>query len=54
MWNQTVTDGDAGKIALFHSFFPPVLEIAQPDDTRRDSTALAIIRTLSSIDRIFF
>ena len=33
-------------------FFPHVLEIAQPDYTRRDSTALGIIRTLSRIDRI--
>ena len=38
---------------MFHSFFPLVLEIAQPDYTRRDSTALGIIRTLSRIDRIF-
>ena len=33
--------------------FRHVLEIAQPDCTRRDSTALGIIRTLSRIDRIF-
>ena len=33
--------------------FPHVLEIAQPDFTRRDSTALGVIRTLSGIDRIF-
>ena len=33
-------------------FFPHVFEIAQPDRTRRDSTALGIIRTLSRIDRI--
>ena len=33
--------------------FPHVLEVAQPDYTRRDSTALGIIRTLSRIDRIF-
>ena len=52
VWNQTYTDGDAGKTALLHSFFPHVLEIAQPDYTR-DSTALGIIRTLSRIDRIF-
>ena len=48
VWNQTFTDG-----AMFHSFFPHVLEIAQPDYTRRDSTAFGIIRTLSRIDRIF-
>ena len=22
VWNQTFTDGDAGKNAIFHSFFP--------------------------------
>ena len=33
-------------------FFPHVLEIAQPDYTRRDSTALGVIRTLSRIDHI--
>ena len=54
VWNQTFTDGDPRKTAMFHSFFlPHVLEIAQPDYTRRDSTALGIIRTLSRIDRIF-
>ena len=36
VWNQTFTDGTA----VFHSFFPHVLEIAQSDYTRRDSTAL--------------
>ena len=52
--NQTFTDGDPRKTAMFHSFFlPHVLEIAQPDYTRRDSTALGNIRTLSRIDRIF-
>ena len=38
---------------MFHSFFPHVLEVAQSDYMRRDSTALGIIRTLSRIDRIF-
>ena len=52
MWNQTFTDGDAGKTAMFHSFFPHFLEIAQRDYTFRDSTALGIIRTLSRIDHI--
>ena len=33
--------------------FPKVLEIAQPDFTRKDSSANGIIRTLSRIDRIF-
>ena len=53
VWNQTFTDGDAGKTVMFHPFFPHVLEIAQLDYTRRDSTALGIIRTLSRIDRFF-
>ena len=34
------------------SFFPYVLEIAQSDYTRRDSSALWVIRTLSKIVRI--
>ena len=34
-------------------FFPHVLEIAQPDFTRRDSTADGTIRTLSRIDKTF-
>ena len=38
---------------MFHSFFPHVLEIAQPDYTRKDSTALGVKGTLSRIDRIF-
>ena len=53
VWNLTFTDGDTGKTALFHSLFSHVLEIAPPDYTRRDSTAIGIIRTLSRIDRIF-
>ena len=52
VWNQTFTDGDPRKTAMFHSFFPHVLEVGQPDYTRRDSSALGIIRTLSRIDRI--
>ena len=38
VWNQTFTHGDTRKAALFHSLFPHVLEIAQPDCTRRDSS----------------
>ena len=53
VWNQSFTDGDPGKTAVFHSFFPYVLEIAQSDYTRRDSSAVGNIRTLSRIDRIF-
>ena len=51
MWNQTFTDGDPRKTV--HSFFAYVLEVAQSDYTRRDSSALGIIRTLSRIDRVF-
>ena len=54
VWNQTFTDGSPRKTAVFHSFFPHVLEIAQSDYARRDSSALGVIRTLSRIDRIFF
>ena len=53
VWNQTFTDGDTGKAALFHSFFHHVLEITQPDFTKRDSTADGTFRTLSRIDRTF-
>ena len=53
VWNQTFTDGDAGKTTMFSFFFPHVFGTAQPDYTRRDFTALGIIRTLSRIDRIF-
>ena len=53
VWNQTFTDGDLGKTAVFQSFFPYVLEVAQSDYTRRDAMALGVIRTLSRIDRIF-
>ena len=47
VWNQTFTDGDTGKISFFYSFFPHVLEIAQPDYTWRDSSVIGIIRALS-------
>ena len=53
VWNQAFTDGDPGNTPVFHSFFPTVLEVAQSDYTRRDATALGVIRTLSRIDRIF-
>ena len=52
VWNQSFTVGDPGKTAVFHSFFPHVLEVAQSDCTRRGSSALGVIRTLSRIDRI--
>ena len=41
------------RLQCFIPFFPYVLEIAQPDYTRRDSTALGVLRTPSRIDRIF-
>ena len=53
VWNQSFTDGDPGKTAVFHSFFPYILEVAQSDYTRRDSSAVGNIRTMSRIDRIF-
>ena len=53
VWNQTFTDGDPGKTAVFHCFFPHVPEVAQSDYMRRDSTALGDTRTLSRIDHIF-
>ena len=51
--NQSFTDGDTGKTAALHCNFPNILEIVQPDHTRRDSSVGGIIRTLSRIDRIF-
>ena len=42
-WNQTFTDGDAWKAALFPFLFP----------SRRDPTADGTTRTLSRIDRAF-
>ena len=54
VWNQSFTNGEPTKTAVFHSFFfPHVLEVARSDYTRRDSTALGVTRTLSRIDRIF-
>ena len=51
--NQTFAKGDAGKTALFRTFFPFALEIAQPNFTRKDAAADGAIRTLSRIDRAF-
>ena len=45
VWNQTFTDGDAGKTAVFLFFFSHVFEIAQPDFTRKDVTVNGVIRT---------
>ena len=50
VWNQSFTDGDTGKAALFHSFFPRMHEIAQPSFIRRDATTDGTIRTLSRIE----
>ena len=51
--NQTFTECDAGKTALFRSFVPHALEIAQPKFTRKDTSADGTLRTLSRIDRAF-
>ena len=42
VWNQTFTDGDTGKAALFHALFPHVFEIAQPDYSRRIPLSLGL------------
>ena len=42
VWNQTFTDGDPRKTAIFHSFFHTFLRWLNLDYTRRDSTALGI------------
>ena len=39
VWNRSFTNGDPGNTAVFHSFFSHVLEVAQSEYTRRDSTA---------------
>ena len=52
-WYQTFTEGDTEKTDLFRSFFPHVLEIAQPNFARKDSAADGTRRTLSRIDRAF-
>ena len=51
--NQTFTAGDAGKTTLFRSIFPNVLEVAQPNFTRKDAAADGTLRTLFRIDRAF-
>ena len=43
--------GDAVKTALFRSYFPHALEIAQPNFTRKDTAADGTLRILSRIDR---
>ena len=50
--NQTFTEGDAGKTALFRTFFPHPLDIAQPTFTRKDTAADGTLRTLSRIDSV--
>ena len=39
---------------MLHSLCPHVLEVAQSDWMRRNSTALGVLRTLLRIDRFFF
>ena len=48
--NQTFTEGDVGRTALFRTFFPYALEIAQPNLKRKDAAADGELRTLSRID----
>ena len=40
VWNQTFTESDMEKPLFFHSLFPRVLEIAQRDYTKRDSSMI--------------
>ena len=51
--NQTFTEGVAGKQLTSVLFFPRVLEFAQPNFTRKDTTADGTLRTPSRIDRAF-
>ena len=48
VWNQSFTDGDPGKTAVFHSFHTSLRLTPQSDNTWRDST---VIRTLSRTPR---
>ena len=54
VWNQTFTDGDAGKTAVFFRFFSHVFEIAQPDFTRKDVTVNGVIRTCPELTGYLF
>ena len=54
VWNQTFTDGDAGKTAVFFCFFSHVFEIAQPDFTRKDVTVNGVIRTCPELTGYLF
>ena len=49
--NQTYTEGEPGRIAMFRTIFTYALEIAQPSFTRKDTAADGTSRTLSRIDR---
>ena len=51
--NKSFTEGDAGKTALFRANFPQVLEISQPNFTRKDTAADGTPRTLSRFGRAF-
>ena len=50
---DSTSEGDTGKTALFRSFFPHALEIAQLKLTRKDTASDGTLRTLSRIDRAF-
>ena len=47
--NPTFAEGDVGKTALFRSFFPDVLEIAQPNFTEKETATDGTLRTLSRL-----
>ena len=49
--NQTFSEGNAVRTAVFRSFFPHAPEIAQPIVARKDASADRTLRTSSSIDR---
>ena len=51
--NRSFTDGDTGTVALFHSLFRQVFQIAQTDCTRLDSVADGTNCTKFKIDRAF-
>ena len=53
VWNQTFTDRDAGKAALFHSFFFMSSNSLSLTLQGEISTADGTVRTLSRIDRTF-
>ena len=53
VWNQSCTERDMGKCALFHYFSSCLWSWSARLFTRRDSTTDGTTRTLSRIDRAF-